>query len=133
MKALAFIRAFERFMARRGTPDVVIYDNFKTFKSSVVNKFVMSWSSTEIHITCLNLVGCVLRAISDISENVLEKILGKSLLSYEQLETVLLKIESVINGRSLANLSEYDLIYDFTPNYLIYGRNIRTKSNAVSP
>ena len=63
----------------------------------------------------------------------LKKILGKPLLSYEQLETVLLKIESVTNGRSLANLSEYDLIYDFMPNCLIYGRNIRTKNNAVSP
>ena len=93
----------------------------------------MSCSSTEIHITCLNLVGCVLRAISEISENAIKKMLGKSLLSYEQLETVLLKIESVINGRPLGNLSEYDFIYGFTPNYLIYGRNIRTKSNAVSP
>ena len=97
----------------------------------------MSWSSTEIHITCLNLVGCVLQVISEIgeiSENVIKKDSWKIIfLSYEQLETVLLKIESVINGHSLANLSEYDLIYDFTPNYLIYGRNIRTKSNAVSP
>ena len=41
MKALAFIRAFERFTARRGTPDVIINDNFKTFKSSVVKKFML--------------------------------------------------------------------------------------------
>ena len=39
MKALAFIRAFERFTARRGTPDVII--NLKTFKSSVVKKFML--------------------------------------------------------------------------------------------
>ena len=38
----------------------------------------------------------------------LKKILGKSLLSYEKLETALLKIESVINGRPLAFLSEDD-------------------------
>ena len=41
MKALAFISAFERFMARRGTLDVVISDNFKTFKSSVIKKFML--------------------------------------------------------------------------------------------
>ena len=63
----------------------------------------------------------------------LKKILGKSLLSYEELETVLLKIESVINGRPLAYLSEDDLGDALTRNHLIYGRNIRTKSNAVSP
>ena len=50
----------------------------------------------------MNLVGWVLRAISEISGNVIKKILGKSLLIYEELETVLLKIESVLNGRPLA-------------------------------
>ena len=62
----------------------------------------MSFSLTEIHITCMNVVGWVLRAISEISGNVIKKILGKSLLIYEELETVLLKIESVLNGRPLA-------------------------------
>ena len=63
----------------------------------------------------------------------LKKILGKSLLSYEKLETALLKIESVINGRPLAFLSEDDLGDAFTPNHLMYGRNIRTKGNAAVP
>ena len=61
----------------------------------------------------------------------LKKILGKSLLSYEELETVLLKIESVINGRPLPYFSEDGLGDILTPNHLMYGRNIRTKSNAV--
>ena len=63
----------------------------------------------------------------------LKKILGKSLLSYEKLETALLKIESVINGRPLAFLSEDDLGDALTPSHLMYGRNIRTKSNAAVP
>ena len=40
MKELAFIRVFERFRVRRGTPDVVINNNFKTFKLSVVKKYM---------------------------------------------------------------------------------------------
>ena len=55
------------------------------------------------------------------------------MLSYEELETVLLKIESVINGRPLAYLSEDDLGDVLTPNHSMYSRNIRTKSNAVVP
>ena len=51
----------------------------------------------------------------------LKKILGKSLLSYEELVTALLKIESVINGRPLAYLSEDDLGESLTPNQLMYG------------
>lgn len=33
----------------------------------------MSWILTEIHIACLPLMGWVLRAISEISENVIKK------------------------------------------------------------
>ncbi|CAB4000781.1 PREDICTED: uncharacterized protein LOC100197852 [Paramuricea clavata] len=29
-----FLRGFKRFMARRGSPDVIIHDNFKTFKAA---------------------------------------------------------------------------------------------------
>ena len=63
----------------------------------------------------------------------LKKILGKSMLSYEELETVLLKIESVINGRPIGYLSEDALDDVRIPDHLMYGRNIRTKSNAVVP
>ena len=55
------------------------------------------------------------------------------MLSCEELETVLLKIESVINGRPLAYLSEDYLGDVVTPNHLSYGQNIRLKSNAVVP
>ena len=52
---------------------------------------------------------------------------------YEDLGNVLLEIESVINGHPLAYLSEDDLGDVLTPNHLMYGRNLRTKSNAVVP
>ena len=38
-----------------------------------------------------------------------------------------------MNGRPLAYLSEDDLGDAITPNHLIYGRNIRTKRNAIVP
>ena len=40
MKAPAFIRAFKQFIARCGVPDIVISDNFKTFKSIQVKRFM---------------------------------------------------------------------------------------------
>ena len=46
--------------------------------------------------------------------------------------SVLLKIESVINGRPLAYFSEDDLGDVLTPNHLMYGRNIRKKSNVTA-
>ena len=55
------------------------------------------------------------------------------MLSFEELVTALLKIESVINGHPLAYLSEDDLGESLTPNYLMYGGNIRKKINAAFP
>ena len=134
MKALAFIKAFERFMARQGTPDVVISDNFKTFKSSVVKKFMLRLGvQQKFTLPASPWWGGFYERLVRSVKIVLKKILGKSLLSYEKLETVLLKIESVINGRPLAFLSEDDLGDALTPNHLMYGRNIRTKSNAAVP
>ena len=40
LKAPAFIRAFKRFCSRRGVPTIVVHDNFKTFKSSHVKRFM---------------------------------------------------------------------------------------------
>ena len=37
MNNAAFIRAFHRFIARRGKPSLIIHDNFKTFKSQEVS------------------------------------------------------------------------------------------------
>ena len=125
MKALAFIRAFERFTARRGIPDVIINDNFKTFKSSVVKKFMLCLGVRQKFILPASpwWGGFHERLVRSVKMS-LKKILGKSLLSYEELETVLLKIESVINGRPLAYLSEDDLGDALTPNHLMYGRSI---------
>ena len=54
------------------------------------------------------------------------------MLPYEELETVLLKIQSVKNGNRFAYLKEDNLGGDaLTPSYLMYGRNIRTESNVV--
>ena len=134
MKALAFIKACERFMARRGTPNVVISDNFKSFKLSVVKKFMLRFGvQQKFTLPASPWWGGFYERLVRSVKMVLKKIFGKSLLSYEKLETVLLKIESVINGRPLAFLSEDDLGDAFTPNHLMYGRNIRTKGNAAVP
>ena len=122
MKALAFIKAFERFMVRRGTTDVVISDNFKTFKSSVVKKFMLRLGvQQKFTLPASPWWGGFYERLVKSVKMVLKKIFGKSLLSYEKLETVLLKIESVINGRPLVFVSEDDLGDTLTPNHLMYG------------
>ena len=54
----------------------------------------------------------------------LKNVLQKSLLTYEELYTVITEIESVMNSRSLTYLSEEEYQESLTPNHLIYGRDI---------
>ena len=37
----AFIKAFKRFSSARGLPDVTLSDNFKTFKSAEIKRFLL--------------------------------------------------------------------------------------------
>ena len=53
--------------------------------------------------------------------------MGKSFLSYKELETLLCDVEAVINSRPLVYVSEEDLNESLTPYHLIYGRNIFQK------
>jgi len=53
----------------------------------------------------------------------LRKVLGRSLLSYEELQTILCEIELVINNRPLAYQSDDDINRTLTPWHLLHGRN----------
>ena len=55
----------------------------------------------------------------------LRKVLGKNSLTFEELTTVLCKVEAVINSRTLTTATEDDLEEPLTPNHLIYGRDLR--------
>ena len=134
MKVAAFIRAFGRFTARRGNPDITINDNFKTFKSSNVKKFMLYQGIRQRFILPASpwWGGFYERLVRTVKMS-LKKVLGKALLTYEELETALCEIESVINNRPLFYTSEDDLGEALTPNHLIYGRNIMKNSKINIP
>ena len=57
----------------------------------------------------------------------MKKIVGKSMLNYQKLETVLVKTESDVNRSQLVYLSQDDLGDARIPIHLMHGCNIRTK------
>ena len=129
MKAPAFIRAFRRFSSRRGSPDMIINDNFKTFKSDEVKRFMLYYMVKQKFILPASpwWGGFYERLVRSVKLP-LRKILGKSLLTYEEIETILCEIECVINSRPLIYVSEDDLQNALTPFHLICGRNLAVKS-----
>ena len=97
-------------MARHGNPRLFISDNFKSFKSSEVKKFLrklrIKWSCVlqkspwwggfyERHIT--------------IVKSSLKKVVGKALLNYNEMVTIITEIEG-LNSRRLTYLNEENVL-----------------------
>ena len=121
----------ERFASRRGTPNEIINDNFKTFKSKEVKHLM-----TQLHVRQRFILpaspwwgGFYERLVRSVKTS-LRKILKKSLLNFEELQTVLTEIEAVINERPLCYTSDEDIGNTITPNHLIYGRHLNYKTSA---
>ena len=127
-----FLRGFKRFLARRGTPDIVIHDNFKTFKATAVKRFMLLQGIKQNFILPLSpwWGGFYERLVRSV-KTCLKKTLGKSFLTFEELQTVLCEIEASINNRPLAYVSDDDLDDALTPYHLIHGRNISKPSEAI--
>ncbi|XP_044183283.1 uncharacterized protein LOC122963962 [Acropora millepora] len=136
LTAETFIRSFKRFICRRGIPRLVVSDNAKTFKTTA--KFLSSiFELPEVQNFLLNhkvkwrfnlerapwwggfferMVRCVKRC--------LKKILKSAKLTYEELLTVVVEIECVLNSRPLTYVSSEDRVEPLTPSHLLTGRRL---------
>ena len=55
------------------------------------------------------------------------KVIGKQRLNYEELNTVLIEIEAVVNNRPLTYIDEHDFDQILTPSHLFCGRRLLDK------
>ncbi len=141
-----FLAAFSRFAARRGCPSKVWSDNGSNFigaerelraaqqlfndkdVQNSVHKYAsthnISWSfspSREPH------QGCFWEAGVRGMKTLLRKIVGPQRLTYEELSTVLTKVEATMNSRPLINLDSAtpDGSIILTPGHFLIGRPLR--------
>ena len=119
------ILALGRYMARRGNPRLFISDNFKSFKSLEVKKF-----SRKLRIKWSFILekspwwGGFYERLIAIVKSSLKKVVGKALLNYNEMVTIVTEIEGCLNSRPLTYLNEENVYDLLTPNHLIYGRDI---------
>ena len=112
-------------MARRGVPDVIVNDNFKTFKAVEVKRFMVSHGITQRFILPASpwWRGFYERLVRSVKMR-LKKVLGRAFDTFEELQTILCEIEAVINSRPLACACEEDLNEVLTPFHMLHGRDI---------
>ncbi|CAB4030027.1 integrase core domain, partial, partial [Paramuricea clavata] len=123
MSSDGFLRGFRRFVARRGVPDVIINDNFKTFKSAEVKRF-MSYQGIrqQFILPASPWWGGFYERLVRTVKGCLKKTLGRAYTTFEELQTILCEVEVAINNRPLTYVSEDDLDEPLTPFHLMYGR-----------
>ena len=138
-----FICVFRRFCTRRGLPALLITDNAKTFRSvsKEVKNLLRSPRLSEYFLT----KGVRWRFIPELSpfqggfwermvrstKRCLTKVIDRALLSYDELATIIIEIESVINSRPITYVVDDSdgISYPLTPSQLINGRNLSSLPN----
>ena len=128
LEASCTIRGMKRTFARVGIPGLMISDNHKTYRSGKVRNFARERGIKWRNILDLSPNwGGFYERMNSIIKAALRKTLKNAHLSYEELETVVIEIEAVINSRPLSYLQDHEILEPLTPSHLMYGRRLKTQ------
>ena len=139
----SFLLAFRRFTSRRGLPATLMSDNGKTFRGSSKEIVKIARSKEVFRYLAINGVswrfivekapwwgGFWERLIQSV-KRCMKKSLGRTTLSYDELNTLLVEIESVVNSRPLTYVEDDQdgVSYTLSPSHLINGRRVTNTPN----
>ena len=132
----AFIRSFKRFSSRRGFPQRAISDNAKNFKnanqqlSALFELPSVQWYLVEkkvrwqFNLDRASWYGGIFERLIKSVKTCLKKVIGRARLTYDELLTVIVECETIINSRPLTFVYSDDLEEPLTPGHLLHGRRI---------
>ena len=138
MSTATFIRALKRFCARRGLPRRILSDNAKTFKSAAkFLKAVFTCQEVKSYLSDVGIEwrfnlekapwwGGVFERMVKSTKRCLRKTIGQSRFSFDELQTIIIEIEGIINSRPISYLDSDDVEEPLTPSHLLVGRRLLT-------
>ena len=136
MSAPTFLRSFQRFTARRGTPSLVLSDNAKTFKAAAdtirkildspevrrfFTNFQVEWQS---NLEKAPWRGGIFERMIQSAKRCLKKAIGRNCLSLGELLTLVVEAESVLNSRPLTYVYSDEITEPLTLSHLLNGFRI---------
>ena len=136
LTADCFLRAFRRFVARRGLPLRLVSDNGKTFKNAekklaalfelpdVQEYLARKRISWRYDLPTASWWGGLFERLIGMTKRCLRKIVGRASLTYDEINTVIVEVECVLNSRPFTYVSAKDQEEILTPSHSLNGRNI---------
>ena len=136
LSAQEFQRALKEFVARRGCPQIIVSDNGKTFVTTgkwlsklrkdqrlanYLGALEIKW---KFNLARAPWWGGFFERLIGIMKRSLSKVIGQSLLTFQELEEVLLDVEMTMNNRPLMYQGEEFEKPVLTPNTLLRGEAI---------
>lgn len=119
------IEILRRFSSRRGSPKCIISDNGSNFTSKEVQNFVagrgIEW---RFNLEAAPWQGGFWERLIRSVKSCLKKTIRNAKLSYDELYTVLLEIELILNNRPLTYMYDEPNNGPLTPNHLLFGRKL---------
>ena len=132
--AESFIKCLKRFVSHRGRPEKIYSDNAKSFKKAAkwlyqimgserLNDFLarqdILW---QFNLSRAPWWGGQFERIIGLVKQCLYKTIGKTSLTFTELEGVLLDVEQTLNNRPLSYIEDDIQLPVLTPNSLIFGQ-----------
>ena len=122
-----YIRALRRMMGRRGKPTRIISDNATNFKAKETQEFLLCNSiKWEPIIANAPWTGGMWERMIRSVKRCLKKVLRNARLTMDELNTIVIEVECIVNNRPLTYVDNDDLNETVTPNHLIVGQRIST-------
>ncbi|XP_071123866.1 uncharacterized protein [Mytilus edulis] len=140
----SFMLAFKRFVARRSTPRIMLSDNATTFKAAA-EKITRSSQDSRIQLKLADQrtewkfipnrapwFGGFWERLIGLTKKSIKAILGKSCVTTEMLNTIIIEIEGTLNNRPITHIStDIKDPEPLTPAHLLYGRRLDNQSEQI--
>ena len=121
LSAAEFQRALKEFIARRGCPQTIVSDSGKTFVATG-KWFSVLKKNRKFNLSRAPWWGGFFERLIGIMKRSLSKAIGRSLLTYQELEETLLDVETCMNNRPLLYQGEEFEQPVLTLNTLLRGK-----------
>ena len=144
LSAETFLLAFQQFVSRRSLPSIMLSDNASTylttaeelrvlFESDVIKEALggqgVDWRFIPKRAPWY---GGFWKHLIGLTKQAIRKTLGRTFISLDQLQTVVVEVESMLNDRPLTYVnSDLQDPLPLTPSNLLYGRGIQQVLHAL--